>query len=79
MTQRFEAAEGPGAGVNPTGERPHPEAGHPLEHRRRLGVHAGTGRRRQKWYSARTKRDAERLLVEVLAEGCYTAMYSAKA
>ena len=44
-----------------------------------VGVHPKTGRRRQKWYSARTKRLAERLLVEVLAEGCYTAMYSAKA
>ena len=40
------------------------------------GVHPETGRRRQ-WYSARTKPVAKRLLVE--AEGCYTAMYSAKA
>ena len=32
------------------------------------GVHPETGRRRQKWYSARTKRLTERLLVEVLAE-----------
>ena len=33
------------------------------------GVHPEIGRSRQKWYSAWTKRDAERLLVEVLAEG----------
>ena len=33
-----------------------------------IGVHPATGRRRQKWYSARTKRDAGRLLVEVLSE-----------
>ena len=32
------------------------------------GVHPETGKRRQKWYSARTKRLAERRLVEVLAE-----------
>ena len=32
------------------------------------GVHPETGRGRQKWYSARTKRLAERLLVEVLSE-----------
>ena len=32
------------------------------------GVHPETGRRRQKWYSARTRREAERKLVEVLGE-----------
>ena len=42
------------------------------------GVHPGTGRRRQNWYSARTTRLAERLLVNALAEGSHTAMYSAK-
>ena len=32
------------------------------------GVHPETGRRRQRWYSARTRRLAERKLVEVLGE-----------